>query len=72
MSKKSMFDIDDSMRQVKGTLAIEGFELDRKAENNFQIDWSYTTADEMIGSSIQSLVKNDNGLKQIFLKCIRN
>jgi hypothetical protein len=33
MSKKSMFDIDDSMRQVKGTLAIEGFELDRKAED---------------------------------------
>jgi cell filamentation protein len=42
-------------------------------KNNFQIDWSYTTAEEMIGSSIQSLVKNDNsGIKQIFLKCIRN
>jgi hypothetical protein len=33
MSKKFMFDIDDSMRQVKGTLGIEGFELDRKAED---------------------------------------
>jgi hypothetical protein len=33
MSKKSMLDIDDRMRQVKGTLAIEGFELDRKAED---------------------------------------
>jgi hypothetical protein len=33
MSKKPHFDIDESMRQVKGTLAIEGFELDRKAED---------------------------------------
>jgi hypothetical protein len=33
MSKNSIFDIDDRMRQEKGTLAIEGFELDRKAED---------------------------------------
>jgi hypothetical protein len=33
VSKKPIFDIDDSMRQVKGSLAIEGFELDRRAED---------------------------------------